>query len=124
MLLNIIKPNFEFEDERGKITQLVREGYSQVNVIISHAGVVRGKHYHKLNREAFYFPYGKCRVTVEDREGHKENRIFGAGDMFSIEPYIMHSFEYLEESMVVSMYEEGVELSDGKMDSYTKFTVE
>ncbi|MDD6698461.1 MAG: hypothetical protein PUE51_08985 [Veillonellaceae bacterium] len=121
MLFQIFQPDFEFEDNRGKITQLVREGYRQVNVITSHAGALRGKHYHKLNNEAFFFPYGRCRVTVEDREGHTETKIFGAGEMFRIGPYVMHSFEYLEETMVVSMYDKGVELDGGKMDSYTEF---
>lgn len=121
MLMQIVKPDFEFCDERGKITQLVREGFCQVNVITSHAGVLRGCHYHKINCEAFYFPYGKCKVVAENREGEREEHIFHGGDMFMIEPYIMHSFEYLEESMVVSMYSKGVELGNGKMDSYTEF---
>ena len=121
MLMKIVKPDFEFNDERGKITQLVREGFCQVNVITSHPGVLRGRHYHKLNREAFYFPYGKCRVIAENREGEREERVFCAGEMFMIEPYVMHSFEYLEESMVVSMYSKGVEMDEGKMDSYEEF---
>lgn len=121
MLMKIIKPNFEFNDERGKIIQLVREGYSQVNVITSNSGVIRGRHYHKMNCEAFYFPYGKCRVIAETSEGEREERIFGAGEMFMIEPYVMHRFEYLEESMVISMYSHGVEIGDGRMDCYEEF---
>lgn len=34
-LLKNIKPNFCFEDERGSLVQLVREGYKQFNVIFS-----------------------------------------------------------------------------------------
>ena len=121
MLIKIIRPDFEFADDRGKIVQLINNGFRQVNVITSHAGALRGRHYHKENREAFYFPYGMCRVTAESKEGEYEEHIFCAGEMFMIEPYVMHSFEYLEESMVVSMYSRGVELGKGQMDSYTEF---
>ena len=41
-LIEIIKPDFVYEDQRGSLTQLVREGYSQVNVIASKGQCVRG----------------------------------------------------------------------------------
>ncbi len=121
MLMQIVKPDFEFFDERGKIIQLIHKGFSQVNVITSHPGASRGRHYHKQNCEVFYFSYGKCRVIAETKDGEQEERIFSAGDMFMIDPYIMHSFEYLEETMVISMYSRGVELDNGEMDSYDNF---
>ena len=39
--------------------------------------------------------------------------------MFEIEPYTIHSFEFIEPTMLVSMYSMGVELADGKKDIYT-----
>ena len=53
-MITVIKPDFVFEDERGSLVQLVHEGYKQINVVTSKAGVKRGRHYHKLNREGFY----------------------------------------------------------------------
>ena len=34
-MLKIIKSDFEFVDERGKLVQLIHDGYKQINVITS-----------------------------------------------------------------------------------------
>lgn len=120
MMIEIMEPNFQFNDDRGTLVQLVRDGFKQFNVITSHDKVIRGGHYHKSNDEAFYIISGKCIVIVEDAKGEREEYVFGAGDMFKIRPFTMHSFEYLEETMLVSMYSNGVEI-EGGMDSYTAF---
>jgi dTDP-4-dehydrorhamnose 3,5-epimerase-like enzyme len=119
MLLERMKPNFEFENEKGKLTQLVREGWSQVNVITSKAGSFRGGHYHKLNKEAFYIISGKFKLTLR-KDGKEEEHILGKDDMFMIEPYCMHDFDYLEDTILVSMYDKGVELENGEKDIYTE----
>jgi len=41
MLIENVKPDFEFKDEQGSPVQLVREGYWQFNVITSKKGGVR-----------------------------------------------------------------------------------
>jgi dTDP-4-dehydrorhamnose 3,5-epimerase-like enzyme len=43
-MIKILKPDFVFEDERGSLVQLVRDGYKQINVVTSKAGVERGRH--------------------------------------------------------------------------------
>ncbi|MDE7312830.1 MAG: cupin domain-containing protein [Eubacterium sp.] len=117
MLIERMKADFEYKDERGTLTQLVRRGYSQVNVVMSKGGVFRGGHYHRLNTEAYYVIQGSCRVTAyRDRE--KETEIYRAGDFFRIGPYITHDFDYLEDSILVTMYSLGAELEDGRMDSF------
>ncbi|MBQ3007877.1 MAG: cupin domain-containing protein [Clostridia bacterium] len=114
-MITIIKPDFVFEDERGSLIQLVHEGYKQINVVTSKAGVERGRHYHKLNREGFYVVEGS--FTVEARLGEKtETHLFGKGDMFIIEPYVIHTFDYHEDSVLVAFYDNGVELPDGTKD--------
>ena len=77
----------------------------------------RGGHYHALNTEAYYIIQGSCRVTAS-RGNDKETEVFKEGDFFRIGPYITHDFEYLEDSVLVTMYTLGVELGDGKMDTY------
>lgn len=114
-MLRILKTDFHFEDERGSIDQLIHEGYRQVNVITSRKGVVRGNHYHRQNSEAFYIVSGALRLTVGEQEYQ-----FRTGDFFGIEPYDMHSFTYLEDTVLVSMYSSGVELPDGSKDMYTE----
>jgi len=118
MLIDVIKPDFIHEDDRGTLTQLVRRGYSQVNVVTSKAGVFRGGHYHKLNTEAYYVVQGSCRVTAH-RDDLVEACVFNAGDFFRIGPYVVHDFDYLEDSVLVTMYSLGVELEGDIKDSFT-----
>lgn len=114
-LLKDIEPNFSFKDERGCLVQLVREGYKQFNVIFSKKGVERGNHFHKYNTEAFYVIKGYMQVRTE-KDDDCEIEEYKDGDMFYIEPYINHCFVYFEDTWLVSMYSEGVELENGKKD--------
>lgn len=114
-MLQIIKVDFHFEDDRGTIDQLIHDGYRQINVITSKKGVVRGGHYHKQNDEAFYVISGRLTVTVNE-----ETRTFSDGEFFGIEANDMHSFVFEEDTILVSMYSNGVELPDGTKDMYTE----
>ncbi len=119
MLLKRISPDFIFDNECGRLVQLVREGWNQVNVITSVAGSRRGGHYHKINKEGFYVINGSFKLVLE--EGHvKEEYVLKAGDMFIIEPYQKHYFEYVQDTILVSMYDKGVELSCNRKDIYTE----
>ena len=40
--------------------------------------------------------------------------------MFVIKPYIMHSFYFIQDTVLASMYDLGVELEDGKKDIYER----
>lgn len=113
-MLKVIKPDFLFTDERGALVQLIHKGYKQVNVITTKKGAFRGGHYHKENKEAFYVISGKLEVVVEERKFS-----FCVGDFFSIDANDMHSFKFLEDTTLVSMYSKGVELENGKKDIYT-----
>lgn len=115
MLIQILKTDFQFKDERGTLTQLIHNGFKQVNVISSCGGVRRGGHYHRFNREAFYVITGRLELFAR-KDGQTENHIFGTGDFFSIAPHICHDFLFLEDTVLVSMYDKGVELPDGTKD--------
>jgi quercetin dioxygenase-like cupin family protein len=99
------------------MTQLVREGYTQINVIASVAGAERGGHYHKENTEVFYVIDGRFSLTVS-KDGVKETYDFRAGDMFCILPCVSHSFCFKEYTLLVGMYSKGVENDDGTKDIY------
>ena len=114
-MIKIIKPDFVFEDERGTLTQLVHEGYNQINVVTSKAGIERGNHYHALNREGFYVVEGRFSLDAS-LDGKSESYEFKKGDMFIIEPNVMHRFVYLEDTVLVAFYDKGVELTDGTKD--------
>lgn len=117
MLIEFIKPDFEFSDERGSLQQLVHDGWKQVNYITSVAGAFRGDHYHLQNREAFFIISGAFNLSLEHLETHeKEQHKIKAGDFFIINPKIIHSFDYAKETTLISMYDKGVELPDGTKD--------
>lgn len=118
-LINLLRTDFQFDDDRGSLVQLVHEGYKQVNVVTTKAGVFRGGHYHKLNHEVFFVVYGEFKFVAE-KDGVKEEYIFKEGDMFEVLPYVMHSFYYLKDTLLVALYDKGVELENGEMDSYTE----
>ncbi len=118
MLIQIIEPDFINEDERGKLTQLVHDGYKQYNIIFSKKDVLRGNHYHKENNECFYVITGEFSLTVSKGD-ITENYTFHSGDMFTIPPYVIHSFYYTKDTWLASMYDLGVEHKDGTKDIYS-----
>lgn len=106
-MYEILTPDFCHEDERGNLVQLVHDGWRQVNVVFSKGGTVRGGHYHKVNREAFYIISGCCEVTLSFN-GEEQTRVFRQGDFFAIEPNTGHTFRYLEDTMLIGFYDKGV----------------
>ena len=119
MLVKRMIPDFKYENENGSLVQLVHEGWNQVNVLYSQKGSTRGGHYHKENDEAFYIISGEIKLILETENEHEETQ-FTAGDMFTILPYQKHSFEFISDTLMVSMYNKGVEYSDGSKDIYTE----
>ncbi len=118
-LLKDLTPDFVFPDHRGLLVQICREGYSQVNAVFTKKGAVRGNfHYHKNTKEAFFVISGKIRVHAE-KNGETETREFKGGDMFLVEEYVRHSFDYLEDTYLVGLYTHPVENPDGTKDIHT-----
>ncbi len=117
-VVEILTPDFVFEDERGKLVQLVHSGYKQFNIVTSKAGVLRGGHCHRQNREVFYIIEGSCEVefTLGDVT---EKHTFSAGDMFAVPPNVYHNFYYTSDSVLAVMYDSGVELENGGKDIWT-----
>lgn len=109
--------DFEHADERGTLTQLVRKGFCQINVLESKKGITRGGHYHKVSKEAFYVVSGSVEVTFRQGE-KKEVKVFERGASFLITPYVIHSMTFPEECIMVVMYDVPVEQENGEKDIY------
>lgn len=112
-----LKVDYDFCDERGHLTQLVHDGYKQVNVLESKKGVKRGGHYHKISSEAFFVVSGCVEVTLKNGEEKKTIK-FSKNDFFLILPKIVHSLYFLDDCILVAMYDIPVELPDGTKDIY------
>ncbi len=109
--------DFEYADNRGKLIQLIHDGYRQVNVLRTNKGVTRGGHYHKICRETFFVISGSVEVSFRYHE-QLESVIFQACDFFCINPYVVHSMFFPEDCIMVQMYNVPVEQQDGTKDIY------
>ena len=115
MLIEFVKPDFTFENEAGSLNQLAHEGWTQINAIVSLKDSFRGGHYHKFNRECFFVIEGSFQLIVwkdEEREEYEMKK----GDMFIIPEHVFHSFVYHEDTYLVAMYDNGVELDGDVKD--------
>ena len=119
MLIEFVKPDFVFENEAGCLKQLVHDGWKQINVITSVAGSIRGGHYHKHNRECFYIINGSFKLTVW-KDDIKEEYEIKAGDMFIMPENVYHTFEYHEDTTLIGMYDNGVELDENIKDIWNE----
>lgn len=116
-----IDVDFFHTDERGTICQVLSIPNSQVNYLFTKKGAKRGKHYHKENREVFYIIKGAIRLetySANDIETEHEEFLFKTGDLFSVEPFTVHDFEFVDDTHMIVVYDKGVEHSDGSKDIY------
>ncbi len=116
-LLEKLRVDFDFHDSRGRLTQLVHEGYEQINVLVSLSGSERGGHYHKVSNECFYVVKGTVQVTAKLGE-KKETVSFSEQDFFRVRPFVIHSMFFPEDCVLVAMYDKCVKLADGLKDIY------
>ncbi len=115
--IEFLKPDFSFSDDRGDLVQLVHDGYKQVNVSRTKAGVKRGGHYHKQTVEAFFVASGEVLLTLT-KDGQTEQVTVKTGDFFYFPPYVAHSFDFVKDTTLVALYDKPVELPDGSKDIF------
>ncbi len=122
-LIEKLEPDFTFADDRGTLTQLVHDGYRQVNAVFTKKGAVRGNyHYHRQTDEVFFVLNGRVVITaVQGCE--KESAEFGTGDMFRIPANVRHSCRYTEDTNLVVLYTAPVDLPNGTRDIIPDTTV-
>ena len=116
-LFNTREVDFQYRDVRGSLTQLIHNGFAQVNVLESKAGTKRGAHFHKVSVEAFYLIIGSVEVEFIGKE-YKEKVIFKQGDFFEIHPYVLHNMFFPEYCLMIQLYDKPVENEDGTKDIY------
>ena len=109
--------DFEHEDDRGKLAQLVHKGFSQVNVLETRAGVSRGGHYHNVSREAFFVISGSVKVHLKNESG-EQVEIFHKGDFFMVFPFTVHSMYFPEDCVMIALYDIPVKGGDGGSDIF------
>ena len=100
MEITKIKP--AFEDDRGSIWDfLTDENVHHIGFLISKKGAIRGKHYHKEQKQYTLVLNGKIKVTVKNLQNHNsivETKELGKMVMVFFPPYLYHAIEALEDS--------------------------
>ena len=117
-MIRFIQPQFTHSDDRGHLIQLFSDGWKQVNVSFSRSRISRGGHYHKLNRELFYIISGEVMIKLLNviTQEQQELKVV-EHQMFVIEKFIGHTFEFLQDTTMVVCYDTGV-IVNKEMDIY------
>lgn len=110
--------DFQNEDERGKLVQLVHDDVKQVNVLESFKGTYRGGHLHRKCTESFYVLKGMVKVTLTLGD-ESEEVVFTTNDFFRIKPFVSHSMHFKEDTIMVVMYDRAIEDADGAKDIFS-----
>lgn len=117
--IKFINPDFIHSDDRGTLVQLCSQNkWGQVNYIKSLKKSFRGNHFHDINKELFYVISGKFDLILELNQTKYVYEIIEK-DMFIIEPKVTHSFNYKDDTLLITMYDKGVQLENGIMDIKT-----
>ena len=100
MEITKIKP--AFEDDRGSIWDfLTDENVHHIGFLISKKGAIRGKHYHKEQKQYTLVLNGKIKVTIKNLQNDNsvvETKELDKMDMVFFPPYLYHAIEALEDS--------------------------
>ena len=95
-MLQLLKPEFEHEDSRRTLRQLITTDLKQVNVYQVNKGAILGEHYHKVTHEYFYITKGSFLVAIRKIYSKEvTSRIVGKQGFFVILPEIIHTLEAL-----------------------------
>lgn len=104
-MIVFLTPYFTHSDERGAITGLCNSfSFEECNLISSRKGTVRGGHYHKHTREMFIILQGRIEILLFHVNAPQETQkhIVSPTQCFIINPFVVHHFTMLEDSMWIN----------------------
>jgi len=106
--VKITKITPAFEDDRGKISDLINEPINHVGLITTEKDAIRANHYHKLSTQYSYILSGKFEVLLSsvDDPDNKKKIILNAEELITIPPKVIHKFKAIENSTMVDMISE------------------
>ena len=104
-MTRIIKPNFEYRDDRGVLREILRNNtWQQLNEYERKKKSIAGNHYHKDMSEFFYVVSGSMDVILYNVKT-KVRTEFAAkkGDAFTVEPFEVHTLVFTEDSVFITL---------------------
>jgi dTDP-4-dehydrorhamnose 3,5-epimerase-like enzyme len=97
--MDVTKIISDFEDERGSITDILRqEPIDYVTIIASKKGALRGNHVHKETVQYVYVMEGKLKALSQMPDEPVRTTVLEIGDMIVNVPNEGHAFEALEDT--------------------------
>ena len=97
--MDVTKITSDFEDERGSITDILRqEPIDYVTIITSKKGALRGNHVHKETVQYVYVMEGKLKALSQMPDEPVRTTVLEIGDMIVNVPNEGHAFEALEDT--------------------------
>ncbi|GEM_PF-340622 len=97
--MKVLKRNPVFEDERGKIIDILEnEPIEYVTFILSKKGTVRGNHYHKKSIQYTYVLKGKLKLLTQMPGRKIKTKIVKSEDLIFTPPTERHALIALEDS--------------------------
>ncbi|MEE1569179.1 MAG: cupin domain-containing protein, partial [Alphaproteobacteria bacterium] len=97
--MDVTKITTDFEDERGAITDILRqEPIDYVTVITSKKGALRGNHVHKETVQYVYVMDGRLKALSQMPGEPVRTAVLSKGDLIVNVPQEGHAFEALEDT--------------------------
>ncbi|HYK09120.1 MAG TPA: WxcM-like domain-containing protein [Candidatus Eisenbacteria bacterium] len=112
MPIKVTKILPEFTDTRGSITRLIDQNNIRIQSILwitSKKGSVRANHYHKKDYHYVYCVSGKFIYSEKDMQkpnGKISSVVLLPGDLVLTKPMILHSMEFLENTIFMAFTSE------------------
>jgi len=93
-----------FEDERGKITDILeKELIDSVTLITSEKGAVRGNHYHKESIQYTFVLTGSLKLFVQSPGWEVETAVLKPGDLVYTPALERHALVALEDAEFLAL---------------------
>lgn len=103
----ILKGGKEYVDERGRITNYeLTEPINLIGYIESKKGTVRANHYHPIQEQKCLLIKGKYVSVIKDLVNPNsiiETKIINEGDIAIIQPNVIHTMVFLEDSIFLNL---------------------
>jgi dTDP-4-dehydrorhamnose 3,5-epimerase-like enzyme len=104
-----LKHYCKLSDDRGGFEGIVNQGsWQEINIVHTHAGCMRGGHYHCQTTEVIFLLTGKADVELSPcNDLTTTTRItLDAGEGIQIPPMTVHRLLYLEQSSHVQLLDQ------------------
>lgn len=109
----IPEPHLLHADERGSFSNIPFElDWSELNLVVTDANVVRGNHFHRYSTELFILIEGHIIVQAavvrfNNGGGYQKYQVntheFSSGDIFYISPLTWHRFNIISASKWIAL---------------------